>query len=104
MEDFVVRKAAFASFRLDKDVTYRLEVNKTDKTLTVSIAGHTFGRFDDALPDTFYVGSTAMRNGPFATATGVGPREATSLGRGDPNTTSPNRSACAARDIFRTWR
>ena len=54
----VYRKAAFASFRLEKDVKYRLEVNKTDKTLTVSVAGHSFGYFDDALPDACYVGIT----------------------------------------------
>ena len=54
----VIRKAAFASFRLEKNVKYLLKVNKTDKTLTVSIAGHSFGYFDDALPDAYYVGIT----------------------------------------------
>jgi hypothetical protein len=54
----VFRKAAFASFRLEKDVKYPLQVSKVDKTLTVSIAGHSFGYFDDALPDTCYVGIT----------------------------------------------
>ena len=52
------RKAAFASFRLEKDTPYRLEVKKTGKTLTVSVAGHTFGYSDDALPDACYVGIT----------------------------------------------
>jgi len=52
------RKAAFASFRLEKDTPYRLEVKKTGKTLTVSVAGHTFGYTDDALPDACYVGVT----------------------------------------------
>jgi hypothetical protein len=52
------RKAAFASFRLEKDTPYRLEVKKTGTTLTVSVAGHTFGYTDDALPDACYVGST----------------------------------------------
>lgn len=52
------RKAAFANFPLQKDTKYVLEVKKTDKTLTVSIAGHTFGYLDDALPDSFYVGIT----------------------------------------------
>jgi hypothetical protein len=52
------RKAAFASFRLEKDTPYRLEMKKTGKTLTVSVAGHTFGYIEDALPDAFYVGLT----------------------------------------------
>ncbi len=52
------RKAAFASFRLEKDTPYRLEVKKADKTLTVSVAGHIFGYTDDALPDACYVGIT----------------------------------------------
>jgi hypothetical protein len=52
------RKAAFASFRLEKDTKYRLEVKKTGKTLTVSVAGHTFGYIDDALPESFFVGIT----------------------------------------------
>ncbi len=52
------RKAAFANFPLQKDTKYLLEVKKADKTLTVSIAGHTFGYFDDALPDACYVGIT----------------------------------------------
>ena len=52
------RKAAFANFPLQKDTKYRLEVTKADKTLTVSIAGHTFGYFDDGLPDACYVGIT----------------------------------------------
>jgi hypothetical protein len=52
------RKAAFASFRLEKDTPYTLEVKKTGKTLTVSVAGHTFGYIDDALPDACYVGIT----------------------------------------------
>ena len=33
-------------------------MKKADKTLTVSVAGHTFGYFEDALPDSFYVGIT----------------------------------------------
>ena len=33
-------------------------MKKVDKTLTVSVAGHTFGYLDDALPDSFYVGIT----------------------------------------------
>jgi hypothetical protein len=52
------RKAAFANFRLEKDVKYLLTVTKTDKTLTVSVGGHTFGYFDDGLPETCYVGIT----------------------------------------------
>lgn len=52
------RKAAFASFRLEKDTKYRLKVTKTGKTLTVSVAGHTFGYIDDALPESFFVGIT----------------------------------------------
>jgi hypothetical protein len=52
------RRAAFATFPLQKDTKYTLEVKKTGKTLTVSVAGHTFGFFDDALPDTFYTGIT----------------------------------------------
>jgi hypothetical protein len=52
------RKAAFASFRLEKDTPYRLEVKKTGKLLTVSVAGHTFRYTDDALPDACYVGIT----------------------------------------------
>ena len=52
------RKAAFATFPLEKDTKYTLVVKKTGKTLTVSVAGHTFGYFDDALPDSCYVGIT----------------------------------------------
>jgi hypothetical protein len=52
------RKAAFATFRLEKDTKYRLKVTKTGKTLTVSVAGHTFGYSDDALPESFFVGIT----------------------------------------------
>jgi hypothetical protein len=52
------RKAASGSFRLEKDTPYRLEVKKTGKTLTVSVAGHTLGYTDDALPDACYVGVT----------------------------------------------
>ncbi|MGA2621819.1 MAG: hypothetical protein ABSF26_29815 [Thermoguttaceae bacterium] len=52
------RKVAFASFRLEKDTAYRLEVKKTGKTLTVSVGGHTFTHTDDALPEAFYVGIT----------------------------------------------
>jgi len=52
------RKAAFANIPLQKNTKYPLEVKKTDKTLTVSVAGHTFGYFDDGLPDAFYVGIT----------------------------------------------
>jgi hypothetical protein len=52
------RRAAFATFPLQKDTKYTLEVKKSGKTLTVSVAGHTFGYFDDALPDPFYVGIT----------------------------------------------
>jgi hypothetical protein len=52
------RKAAFANFRLEKDVKYRLTVTKAGKTLTVSVGGHTFGYFDDGLPETCYVGIT----------------------------------------------
>jgi hypothetical protein len=53
-----VRKAAFARFPLEKDTKYLLEVKKTGKTLTISVAGHTFGYIEDALPDSFYVGIT----------------------------------------------
>jgi hypothetical protein len=52
------RKAAFANFPLQKDTKYLLEVKKVDKTLTVSVAGHTLGYFEDALPASFYVGIT----------------------------------------------
>lgn len=52
------RKAAFAEFPLKKDTKYTLEVSKKGKTLTVSVAGHTLGYYDDALPDSFYVGIT----------------------------------------------
>ena len=52
------RKAAFAKFSLKKDTKYSLEVNKKGKTLTVSVAGHTLGYYDEALPDSFYVGIT----------------------------------------------
>ena len=52
------RKAAFATFPLEKETKYTLEVKKTGKTLTVSVAGHTFGYFDDDLPDSSYVGIT----------------------------------------------
>jgi hypothetical protein len=52
------RKAAFASFPLEKDTSYTLEVKKTGKTLTVSVAGHTFGYIEEALPDNFHVGIT----------------------------------------------
>jgi hypothetical protein len=52
------RKAAFAHFPLEKDTRYRLEVKKAGKTLTVTVAGHVFGYWDDALPDSFYVGIT----------------------------------------------
>jgi hypothetical protein len=52
------RKAAFANFRLEKDRKYQLKVTKTGKTLTVSVAGHTFGYIDDALPEAFFVGIT----------------------------------------------
>ena len=50
------RKAAYARFPLEKETPYRLEVKKAGKTLTVSVAGHTFGYTDDALPDACYVG------------------------------------------------
>jgi hypothetical protein len=50
------RKAAFATFPLEKDTPYRLEVKKIGKTLTVFVAGHVFGYTDDALPDACYVG------------------------------------------------
>jgi hypothetical protein len=52
------RKVAFARFRLQKDVKYSLEVKKTGKTLTVSVAGHSFGYLDESLPESFYVGIT----------------------------------------------
>jgi hypothetical protein len=52
------RKAAFARFRLEKDTPYRLEVKKAGKTLTIAVAGHTFGYTDDALPEACYVGIT----------------------------------------------
>jgi hypothetical protein len=52
------RKAAFASFPLEKDTKYTLVVKKTGKTLTVSVAGHTFGYLEEALPDAVYVGIT----------------------------------------------
>ena len=51
-------KAAFATFPLEKDTPYRLEVKKIGKTLTVYVAGHLFGYTDDALPDACYVGIT----------------------------------------------
>ena len=54
----IYRKAAFARFPLEKDAKYLLEVKKTGKTLNVSVAGHTFGYIEDALPDSFYVGIT----------------------------------------------
>jgi hypothetical protein len=57
-EKLSYRKAAFASFRLEKNTPYRLEVKKAGKTLTVSVAGHTFGYTDDALPDACYLGIT----------------------------------------------
>ena len=52
------RKAAFANFRLEKDTKYTLEVKKAGKVLTVTVAGHTFGYYDEALPDSCYVGIT----------------------------------------------
>ena len=52
------RKAAFASFRLEKDTQDTLDVKKVGKVLTVSVANYTFGYADDALPDSFYVGIT----------------------------------------------
>jgi hypothetical protein len=52
------RKAAFALFPLEKDTRHKLEVKKTGKTLTVTVAGHTFGYFDEALPDAFHAGIT----------------------------------------------
>jgi hypothetical protein len=52
------QKAAFAGFGLEKDTPYRVEVKKAGTTLTVSVAGHTFGYTDDALPDACYVGIT----------------------------------------------
>jgi hypothetical protein len=52
------RKAAFVNLRLEKDTKYRLKVTKTGKTLTVSVAGHTFGYIDDGLPESFFVGIT----------------------------------------------
>jgi hypothetical protein len=52
------RKAAFASFPLEKDTKYTLEVKKAGKVLTVSVAGHTFGYAEDALPNSFYAGNT----------------------------------------------
>lgn len=52
------RLVAFARFPLERDTRYILEVQKTGKTVTVSVAGHTFGYNDDALPDTFYAGIT----------------------------------------------
>ena len=50
------QKAAFAQFRLDKDTPYKVEVKKTRKVLTVSVAGHPVSYTDDALPDACYVG------------------------------------------------
>ena len=52
------RKTAFANFRLEKDTKYTLEVKKSGKILTVSVAGHVFGYADDALPESCYVGIT----------------------------------------------
>ncbi len=52
------RKAAFATFPLEKDKNYMLEVKRSGKLLTISVAGHTFGYTEDALPDSFYVGIT----------------------------------------------
>jgi hypothetical protein len=52
------RKAAFARFPLEKDTKYVLEVKKTGRTLTISVAGHAFGYIEDALPESFYVGIT----------------------------------------------
>ncbi|MCX7049074.1 MAG: hypothetical protein NTX50_26765 [Candidatus Sumerlaeota bacterium] len=52
------RKAAFANFPLEKDTKYTLEVKKTGKVLTVSVASHTFGYADDSLPDSCYIGIT----------------------------------------------
>ena len=54
----ICRLAVFARFPLEKNTRYALEVKKIGKTLTVSVAGHTFGCTDDALPDSFYVGIT----------------------------------------------
>jgi hypothetical protein len=52
------RKKAFASFPLSKDTSYTLEVKKSGKLLTISVAGHTFGYTEDAMPDSFYAGIT----------------------------------------------
>lgn len=52
------RKTAESHFPLEKDTKYTLEVKKADKVLTVSVAGHTFGYADDALPDSCYAGIT----------------------------------------------
>ena len=52
------RKTAFASFPLEKDTKYTLEVKKTGKVLTVAVAGHTFGYTEDTLPDSCHVGIT----------------------------------------------
>jgi hypothetical protein len=52
------RKAAFASFPLEKDTKYALEVKKVGKTLKISVAGHAFGYIEDALSESFYVGIT----------------------------------------------
>jgi hypothetical protein len=52
------RLIGFAKFPLEKDTKYTLEVQKAGKTLTVSVAGHTFGCYDEALPDSFYAGIT----------------------------------------------
>ena len=52
------QKVAFARFALQKDTPYRLEVKKAGKTLTISVAGHTFSYSDDALQDACYAGIT----------------------------------------------
>jgi hypothetical protein len=52
------RLASFARFPLQSETRYTLEVKKSGKTLTVSVAGHTFGYSDEALPDAFYAGIT----------------------------------------------
>ena len=52
------RRVMFVNFPMAKDTAYKLEVKKVGKTLTVSVAGQTFGCYEEGLPDTFYAGIT----------------------------------------------
>jgi hypothetical protein len=52
------RRTAFATFPLEKDTKYTLELKKVGKVLTVSVAGHIFGYVDNTLPESCYVGIT----------------------------------------------